>query len=248
MDDLFVGGARTAFQLLSLLASVLTGLLFARVTRARAGVLRPHGAQDPPLRDLPRSGTAIVVDGNAVPGVSGPLTAPYSGAGCVWYRTEVWEHRPDERSRYARLRTTLVAAEQSDAPFRLQDRTGRAWCYPRGAVADGVARTHDSFVADSLEEGAPGCRVAGGEPGAAGYEHSAAGRSYREWSVPPGTRLLVSGVSYGWNGEAVVASSPDGYLLLSTRTAPQLRDAHRTRQVLAGAAFLGSLAATVWLL
>jgi hypothetical protein len=247
MDDMFVGGSRTAFQLLALLATVLSGLLLARVLRARARSKRMHTAQAPPLRDLPRSGTAVVVNGNAVPGASEPLVAPYSRTRCVWYRTEVWEHRPSESSPYERLRTTLVSEEQSEAPFLLEDRTGSAWCYPRGAVTDKIALTHDSFVVDPLTEGVLD-RTETRRELRPEHAHSSTGRSYREWSIAPGTRLLVNGTAYEWNGNALIASSPDGYLLLSTRTAPQFHDAHRTRQVLAGAAFLGSLAVTLWLL
>ncbi|WDZ93399.1 GIDE domain-containing protein [Nocardiopsis sp. HUAS JQ3] len=246
MDDMFVGGSRTAFQLLALLATVLSALLLSRELRTRARSHRMRGSRTPPLRDLPRSGTPVLVDGNAVPGPSGPLVAPYSGTRCVWYRTEVWDHRPAEDSHHERLRVTLVHTEQSEAPFRLRDRTGSAWCHPRGAVTDKVDLTHDSFVVDPLAEGAFGRTEARRELRPE-HAHSSAGRSYREWAVAPGTRLLVNGTAYEWNGETLVASSCDGYLLLSTRTAPQLYDAHLTRQVLAGAAFLGSLALTLWL-
>ncbi|MFC9089783.1 GIDE domain-containing protein [Nocardiopsis dassonvillei] len=247
MDDMFVGGTRTVFQLLSLLATVLSALLLSRVLRTRARSTRMRRSRTPPLRDLPRSGTPVLVDGNAVPGSSGPLVAPYSGTRCVWYRTEVWDHRPGEGSRHERLRVSLVHAEQSEAPFLIEDRTGSAWCHPRGAVTDKVALTHDSFVVDPLAEGALGRAETRWELRPE-HAHSSTGRSYREWAIKPGTRLLVNGTAYEWNEDTLIASSSDGYLLLSTRTAPQVYDAHLTRQVLAGAAFLGSLAATLWLL
>jgi hypothetical protein len=247
MDDMFVGGTRTAFQLLALLATGLSALLLARVLRTRARSTRMRRSRTPPLRDLPASGTPVLVDGNAVPGSSGPLVAPYSGTGCVWYRTEVWDHRPGEGSRHDRLRVSLVHAEQSEAPFLIEDRTGRAWCHPRGAVTDKVPLTHGSFVVDPLAEGALGRAETGWELRPE-HAHSSTGRSYREWAIAPGTRLLVNGTAYEWNEGTLVASSSDGYLLLSTRTAPQVYDAHLTRRVLAGAAFLGSLAATLWLL
>ncbi|WP_435108378.1 GIDE domain-containing protein [Nocardiopsis synnemataformans] len=246
MDDMFVGGSRTAFQLLALLATVLSALLLSRVLRTRARFRRIRGARTPPLRDLPRSGTSVLVDGNAVPGSSGPLVAPYSRTRCVWYRTEVWDYRPGEGSHHERLRTTLVHAEQSEAPFLLEDRTGSAWCYPRGAVTDKIALTHDSFVVDPLAEGAFG-RTETRRELEPEHAHSSTGRSYREWAVAPGTRLLVNGTAYEWNEDTLIASSSDGYLLLSTRTAPQLYDAHWTKQVLAGVVFLGSLAVTLWL-
>jgi hypothetical protein len=247
MDDMFVGGTRTAFQLLALLATGLSALLLARVLRTRARSTRMRRSRTPPLRDLTGSGTPVLVDGNAVPGSSGPLVAPYSGTRCVWYRTEVWDHRPGEGSRHDRLRVSLVHAEQSEAPFLIEDRTGSAWCHPRGAVTDKVPLTHDSFVVDPLAEGALGRAETRWELRPE-HAHSSTGRSYREWAITPGTRLLVNGTAYEWNEDTLVASSSDGYLLLSTRTAPQVYDAHLTRQVLAGAAFLGSLAATLWLL
>jgi hypothetical protein len=246
MDDVLVGGPQTSLQLLALLITVLSALLLSREVRARARWKRLYGAHTPPLRDLPGSGSAVLVDGNAVAGTPAPLAAPYSGTPCVWYRAEVWEHRPHGGARDRRLRMRLVGAEQSEAPFVLEDRTGSAWCYPRGAAMDRIALTHESFVVDSLAEGTFN-RTERKREIQPEQAHSSAGRTYREWSIAPGTRLLVNGTAYEWNGHRLVASSADGYLLLSTRTAPQLRDAHRTRWFLALLAFLGSLALTMGL-
>lgn len=241
MDDAFVGDARTAFQLLALLVTVLSGCLLRRSFRARARLRELRRAQSPPLRDLPDAGTPVLVSGTAGAGPLGPLRAPRSGAECVWYRVEVWERRPDPSSRYEGLRSVLVSAEQSSAPFVLSDRTGSVRCYPREAVADRIPLTHASFAAEPGEASA--VLIGGPDP----EPPMTPGRCHREWSVAPGAHLLVHGTVYTWDGAAVVADPPGGRLTLSTRTAPQLRDAYRTSEFTHWGVFLASSTVFVWL-
>ncbi|CAL9367181.1 hypothetical protein SUDANB121_00794 [Nocardiopsis dassonvillei] len=242
MDDAFVGDARTAFQLLALLATVLSGCLLRRSFRARARLRELRRAESPPLRDLPDAGTPVLVSGTAGAGPLGLLRAPHSGTGCVWYRAEVWEHRPDPGSRYEGLRSTLVSVEQSSAPFVLGDRTGTVRCYPRKAVADRVPLTHAFFAADADE--APAVPAGGADPVP---PPMTPGRCHREWAIVPGAHLLVHGTVYTWDGAAVVADPPGGSLTLSTRTAPQLRDAYRTSEFVHWGVFLASSTVFVWL-
>jgi hypothetical protein len=244
MDHAFVGDARTALQLLALLATVLSGCLLRRSFRARDRLGELRQALSPPLRNLPDMGTSVLVSGAAEAGPLGLLTAPYSGARCVWYRIEVWDRGPALGSRYEGMRSSLVSAEQSSAPFLLRDRTGAALCHPRGAVADRIPLTHDSFEPDA--EGPPSADTTQAR-GAFLAPTVTPGRTYREWSLAPGTRLLVHGTVYTWDGVSVIAGPPGGLPMISTRTAPQLRDAYRTTEVLHWSVFLASSTAFVWL-
>ncbi|SHI59532.1 E3 Ubiquitin ligase [Nocardiopsis flavescens] len=241
MDDAFVGEARTAFQLLSLLATALSGFLLRRTLRGRPRLRELREALAPPLRDLPPPGAAVLVGGTVAAGPSGRLRAPYSGARCVWYRTEEWEYRTSAGGRYGRARATLVGVRQSRTPFVIRDRTGSVRCYPRGAAADRIPATHDSFEPEAREEP---WRVHHGHAWAS--PEGRPGRAFREWALAPGTRVVVHATVYTWDGSPVIASAPDGRLLLSTRTAPQVREAHGLRETVGWAAFLGALGALAW--
>ena len=238
MDDAFVGEARTAFQILALAATVLSGFLLRRALRARARLKELHQALAPPLRDLSHPGSPVLVSGSTAAGPSGWLHAPYSGTRCVWFRTEEWQHEAIPGRRYEGVQASLVAVRQSQAPFVLEDRTGAVRCYPHGATTDKIALTHDSFAAEGQES------LAG--PAGGDTDRRRPGRLYREWSLAPGARVVVHGTVYTWDGTPVIASSPDGRLLLSTRTAPQLRDAYGTREFIGWTVFLGALGALLW--
>ncbi|MDT0328613.1 GIDE domain-containing protein [Nocardiopsis lambiniae] len=244
MDDVFVGEARTAFQLLALLATVLSGFLLRRALRAHAWLKDLRRAVSPPLRDLPEAGTPVLVSGVAEAGSDGCLTAPYSGTRCVWYRVEVWERRPEPGTRYESPRLRMLSSEQSGVPFVLRDRTGAARCYPREVTMDRIALTHSSRVA-AREERAP---ADAGTEADAETVPTALEHSYQEWSIAPGTPLVVHGTVYPWDGGVVIAASPEGRLLFSTRTAPQLRDAYRTMEFIGSAVFLLCSASLVWLI
>lgn len=242
MDDAFVGEARTAFQLLSLLATALSGFLLRRTLRGRPRLRELREALAPPLRDLPPPGAAVLVGGTVAAGPSGRLRAPYSGAGCVWYRTEEWEYRTSAGGRYGRARAALVRVRQSRTPFVIRDRTGSVRCYPRGAAADRVPATHDSFEPEAGEEPSRTAR----HDSASAFADGRPGRVLREWSLAPGTRVVVYATVYTWDGAPVIAGAPGGRLLLSTRTAPQLREARGLREAVGWAAFLAALGALAW--
>ncbi|WP_285730254.1 GIDE domain-containing protein [Nocardiopsis sp. ATB16-24] len=240
MDDMLVGEARTAMQLLALLATVITGSLLRYAHRAHTRLRTLEQAQNPPLRDIPEPGTEVVVDGNADAGPDGLLTAPYSGVACVWYRIEVWDRRPGPDAHRGRMRHTLLHMRQSRAPFVLRDRTGSVLCDPDHTAGDRLPLTHE--VSETEEEEEPiGTELVHTERVATDSECT-----FREWAIAPGTRLLVHGtVARGTYGTVIRASGEDA-LLISTRPAPLLKDAQRVTILLTTTAFAVSLGVFLW--
>jgi len=238
MDDMLVGEVRTALQVLTLMATVATGLLLRLAHRSYTRLRTLEQAQDPPLRDLPEAGTEVVVDGNAEAGPDGLLTAPYSGAACVWYRIEVWDRRPNPDTYHERIHHTLLYTRQSRTPFTLRDRTGAVLCEPHDVSGDRLPLTHESFEPEEGEPigaGAPAERVATGS-----------GCTLREWAIAPGTRLLVHGTVARRNGGVVVCADEEEGLLISTRPAPMFRDAQRMTILCVSTAFAASLTGFLW--
>lgn len=94
------------------------------------------------IADLPTSDAAHVfvgmneVVGTAVP-VDQPLVAPYSATECVWYRSLV---EREVRSGNDNRRWKTESDDQSDAPFWIEDRTGRVLVRPKGASVDAPRR------------------------------------------------------------------------------------------------------------
>ncbi|MGW8529478.1 GIDE domain-containing protein [Nocardiopsis sp. NPDC055824] len=238
MDDMLVGEVRTSLQVLALVATAVTGLLLRLAHRAHTRLRTLEQAHAPPLRDLPAPGTEVAVDGNAETGPDGLLTAPYSGVSCVWFRIEVWDRSPNPDTYHERIRHTLLYSRQSRTPFTLRDRTGAVLCEPDRAAGDRLPLTHESFE--------PGEGGGGGTPSA---EHVApdSGRVFLEWAIVPGTRLLVHGTVACRDGRTVIRSTDEDTLLVSTRPAPEFRDAQRMTILFTALAFAASLAGFVWL-
>lgn len=94
------------------------------------------------MADLPTSEAAHVFVGmNEVLGTAQPegqpLVAPYSATECVWYRS-VLEREVQSGNDQKRWRTEHD--EQSEAPFWIEDRTGRVLIRPKGASVDAPQR------------------------------------------------------------------------------------------------------------
>ena len=97
------------------------------------------------IADLPTSDAAHVFVGmNEVVGraiaVDQPIVAPYSASECVWYRS-VLEKEVQSGNDQRSWKT--VADDQSDAPFWVEDDTGRVLIRPKGASVDAPQRTRD---------------------------------------------------------------------------------------------------------
>lgn len=74
---------------------------------------------------IARPGDSVVAAGQAVPGLSGPLTAPLSGKACVWYQQETRRHVV-RRARGGRERDVRVeSVTTSESPFGVVDDDGR---------------------------------------------------------------------------------------------------------------------------
>lgn len=94
------------------------------------------------IADLPTSDAAHVfvgmneVAGTAVP-FDQPIVAPYSATECVWYRSVL---EREVRSNNDNRRWKTEADHQSEAPFWIEDRTGRILVRPKGASVDAPRR------------------------------------------------------------------------------------------------------------
>lgn len=97
------------------------------------------------IADLPTSDAAHVfvgmneVAGTAVP-YDQPLVAPYSATECVWYRSLL---EREVQSGNDNRRWTTESDTQSEAPFWIEDRTGRVLVRPKGASVDAPRRHRD---------------------------------------------------------------------------------------------------------
>lgn len=172
---------------LLLLAAVLGGvglyLLWVAVRRWRI-----HGARRRlPLLTGDRLGdgspeVTCRVEGQAVAGPRGPLTAPISGRPCVWYHvtvTKAWGRwGGDGRSQRGEK---VLFSEGGSWPFALRDEAGQVLVEPDETMMHGVTRSarRNSDKADprfKLPNAALGKK----------YE-------YREWLIPQGQPLHVVG-------------------------------------------------------
>ncbi|GLU47822.1 GIDE domain-containing protein [Nocardiopsis ansamitocini] len=230
MDDLLVPA-----QVLTLLAAVLSLFPLNRAIKARR--LRTDLLQTPhlPIGSLAtacsREGTIpVVVDGNAEPGPQGILHAPQSGRACVWYRVEVWSHRPKNGHPGNRIHVTRTTVRQSSRSFALRDRTGEVACRPGRAEPRLTGSIHQEFVPDpGRVPDAP--RHLGPRDPERTETSLEPGKSYRERAVSPGARLLVRGHAR-IDGETVVLEGTDEEpLFFSTLSEPHLLEANQRREI-----------------
>jgi hypothetical protein len=216
------------------------------------------GTETSTIADLAASGEPgrrCELKGTAEPAATGPLRGPFSEQECVWYRARVtqryweWETRSDSRgeSRRERVeRTRVVSDESSEAPFVLDDGTGRAIVEPRGARVDRPEQTLDRFDPDS----APGWLSALGTGLDLFASAGTVGFQREEWVIRPGARLYLLGATGGTGTELRVVKPASGRYLVSTRSEEELTASTR-RQVqlgFAAAAVLGAAGAVLLVL
>ncbi|WP_030174949.1 GIDE domain-containing protein [Spirillospora albida] len=148
---------------------------------------------------LPAPGSPCDLVGTAVP----LRPAPFSGTPCAWYRVRATAKTPSGKNTFL--------DEKSDAPFYLEDHTGRLAIHPEHAFMDGPVRTFDERRATN--------GTLPGTSGEVGEYH------YEEWTLPAGTSVYVLGTS----ANGTIGKDPEiGQYTISTRDAR----AYRRRAVL----------------
>lgn len=174
------------------------------------------------------------VVGTAEP-AKGPLTGPFSGTPCMWYRTELSRrYRDRERDSNGNYRTVTrtekVSEQESPDPFGVRDLTGVIWVYPDGANVIGESRTVDRFepyvphretvpTSGSLAERA----LAMGMNFLTQQSESTIGYEYEEWVIREGAKLYVrAGAVRDHNGNAWLQRPANGPFLISTRSEDDL--------------------------
>jgi hypothetical protein len=159
-----------------------------------------------------------------------PVKAPFSGQEAVWYRTKVTHHYR-ERVRRKRGndyvtewddRTTVVAEEESQAPFQLDDGSGRVLIDPRGAKLDEIEESFDRFEPDTSGGSGGSVEFLGMK-----FETSSGSESVgfqrEEWIIRPNRRLYVLGEVSDASGRLQVSKpTGDGRFLISTRSEEQI--------------------------
>jgi E3 Ubiquitin ligase len=165
--------------------------------------------------------------GNAQPEAQ-PVKAPFSGQDAVWYRTKVTHHYR-ERVRRKRGsdyvtdwddRTRVVAEEESQTPFQLDDGTGRVLVDPRDAKLDEIEESFDRFEPDPGGSGGSveflGLKI----QTTSGSE--SVGFQREEWIIRPNRRLYVLGEVSDSSGRLQVSKPSEGRFLISTRSEEEI--------------------------
>lgn len=202
-----------------------------------------------------RCGDAIAgrceVVGQAQPGDGGTLTAPFSGATCVWHRSTVTEHYWDtewrgtgsNRRRQRVRKTRQVSDERSAHPFHIDDGSGRVGVHPQDAHVDAPQQVFDRFRNAGMDAGGWNLSIG---PITLGGGDRTIGWAYEEWVIWPGQRLYALGDAEALGGFVVLRRPPDGELVLSTRSEAELSSTTRRNMYLLGAgSALAGMAALV---
>jgi hypothetical protein len=174
------------------------------------------------------------VVGTAEP-AKAPLTGPFSGTPCVWYRAEVSrrykERKRDSRGNYRTVTSTEKVSEQSSAePFGVRDVSGAVWVFPDGANVIGETRTVDRFdpyVPPQQEVPTSGSfaekALAVGMNFLTRSTEDTIGYNYEEWVLRAGTTVYVrGGAARDHAGSAWLQRPANGPFLISTRSEADL--------------------------
>jgi hypothetical protein len=132
------------------------------------------------------------LQGTALPQAQ-PLSAPFSGAACCWWKATVEEERLVYTRNGERHEWVQVYAGLSDAPFVLDDGTGKVTVLPAGAEVD-VPRLLD-HVNGGLglfgSDGLPGLLQG---PEVAAWSGRSQRMRFREWRIDSGLPVFGLGV------------------------------------------------------
>ena len=248
------------YGILLLFAAGVAGIVFGVLSQRRMGAMAQAstvGCVDLPQVAGEGEPVTLEVVGRAGAG-KGPLTAPFSGTRCVWYRTKV-THRYRERRRRGSgdsewvTKNDTIAEDASNEPISITDISGAVWVFPNGAKVIGDHESLDRFEHHRPGSGPP----ASGSLGAralsmAGdllnrYTDTTIGYRYEEWVLHEGTELYVlAGAKRDQNGTCWLERPAGGPFLISTKSEKQLSGQARLGAVggyaLGGVAVLASAA------
>jgi hypothetical protein len=173
--------------------------------------------------DVPTSGHRVcAVEGRSWPGAAGPLTAPLSGAPCVWYFSQVVERTISDGDS-----TRLVWEAGGDMAFTVRDETG-------SVLVDGRL-VHPDHRSSRVDHRPPVRRVVEEDVGSArhsthlrdliargllseksferGWLSSSVGWSVREYVLPVGEPLHVQGRPGSRDGRPVLGAGRREHLV-----------------------------------
>lgn len=238
------------------IAGVVVGLLSQRRKAAMAKA-STVGCADLPLVAGENEPVTLEVVGKAGAGEE-PLTAPFSGTPCVWYRTTV-THRYRERRRRENetewvTKNEKVAEDTSHEPFSVTDVSGSVRVHPQGAKVIGASESIDRF-----EHGRPGFQ---GAPASGSLGERALsmlgdvlsrqadntiGYRYQEWVLrAEGELYVLAGARRDQKGVSWLERPASGPFLISTKSEDQLASRARLGVILgygiAAAALAGAVA------
>jgi hypothetical protein len=148
----------------------------------------------------------VVVSGAAEPSGEGPLTAPFSGTPCVWYRATTVRVVADRKGR---TRHEVDADTASRRRFRLVDGGAELAVDPGATRVEGAPQTVDQLV-ESPDDGI--------ELGLVRIVSNPDRTIRREWVVPAGTPLTVVADVGEVGGRLTARERPDAPVRLTTGT------------------------------
>ncbi|MFC7326412.1 GIDE domain-containing protein [Marinactinospora rubrisoli] len=175
-----------------------------------------------------RSGVVAAAHIGRAEGFGAPLTAPFSGRPCVWYRVQVLRNvrtSAGDGSPAAR-RTEMAAQRRSPRPIVLRDASGPVVFHLDGMDVDAPELSYRAGTGP----GAPvRADMAAWLP--PGTLPTAGGYTFQEWLVPPGQPLPALGQAT-FEGPALAMRKPArGAFLLSTRSRQELTRREWSTQV-----------------
>lgn len=200
-----------------------------------------------------REWTRCLLAGTTGPGPEGPLTAPFSGRPCVWYRvsvtqtyqvvTEVQTNRRDNSEPPTVRRTTThtepLFDRRSRAVFQVRDDTGAVHVDPRGAIIEGVSTSYDGPVRPTTPEAE--------EIAVPDRDDATARVRYTEESIAAGTKLYLRGDVVAADTAPLMRTTATADLRVADRSPREAtgRLRERERLLFAGAVAMVSVAVLV---
>ena len=229
--------------LASAAAAVLLGLAVAALLRRRRILATPTAAIGS------AAGGLVELHGHVRPLAT--LTAPYSGAPCVYYRFRLAERRGTGKRR----RTVVLRHGEAREPFLVDDGSGLALVRPDGAtlVLDRARHASSVTLRDATPELASFCARVGVDPtGLFGFnraltlEESFLGVDDEVFVL--GHARLLGPVEARQSGARLAVSGGKGDLLVGDGDEARVTSAllRRGLGLLAGAVALGVVSAAVW--
>ncbi|HZB29726.1 MAG TPA: hypothetical protein VE465_06135 [Streptosporangiaceae bacterium] len=176
------------------------------------------------------------IQARAAAGPNGTLTAPFSGAECVWYvvraRERFWAYGPGPYGPQ-KVERSIKAADHASGPLAIADETGSATVDPAGAE---FILGEPAFSGFDAREGGDGRLFARmsellGEPVRIRHRRMTIGLLIEEWIVTADEELRIVGRARGLSGSG--ATADDGIVLGKSGRRPFLiakRAAKPTRE------------------